>query len=269
MFEGLVWKDDRVILGNLVFRLEHQKSDSWDLGDECFDFFKDRKLIDGYAEFFARYPEFKPRRIIELGIWDGGSLALWFETLRPEKIVGIDLRRKQDSAYFQAYVSTNNLKERLRTYWGVNQKDAAKLRTIITDEFDGELDMVIDDASHLYGPTKKSFEIIFPSLRKGGMYIIEDWAWEFWPEYQKRNHQWIMHGTPEKLVAELIQVLGGYSRLIRNIMIYPGFVVVEKGETSTPSEDFKLERHISRRPKIPSPLLALAYAKVLWRRIRS
>jgi cephalosporin hydroxylase len=267
MFEDLVWKDDRVILDDLVFRLEHHKSASWDLGDECFDFYKDKKLIDGYSEFFSRFPDFQPKHIIELGIWDGGSLALWFETFRPEKIVGIDLRRSHDSAYFQSYVSSNNLEERLRTYWGVNQKDGAKLESIITKEFHGKLDMVVDDASHLYGPTKKSFEIIFPFLENGGMYIIEDWAWEFWPEYQKRDHQWIMHGTPEKLISELIQVLGGYNHLIRSITIYPGFVVIEKGETSTPSEDFRLERHISRRPKIPSPLLAIAYARALWRRI--
>ena len=41
---------------------------------------------------------------------------------------------------------------------------------------DGEpLDLVIDDASHLYGPTMASFEVLFPRLRPGGLYVIEDW----------------------------------------------------------------------------------------------
>ena len=45
-----------------------------------------------------------------------------------------------------------------------------------TDEFGGEpLDLVIDDASHVLGPTRSSFESLFPHLRPGGTYLIEDW----------------------------------------------------------------------------------------------
>lgn len=210
----------------------------------------------------------EPEHILELGIWDGGSLALWFELFRPQKIVGIDLKKSSDSEYFQSYVESNQLENQLRTYWGVNQKDSPKLEKIIAEEFGNKLDLVIDNASHLYRPTKKSFETIFPFLKRGGIYIIEDWAWEFWPEFQKRDHQWIMRGTPEKLVSELVQVVGSYDHVIQNISIFPGFVVVEKGKTSLPSsQKFKLDQHITRRPKIPSPLLAIAYARALWRRI--
>ena len=35
---------------------------------------------------------------------------------------------------------------------------------------------MIDDASHLYVETKASFEELFPRLRPGGLFIIEDWA---------------------------------------------------------------------------------------------
>ena len=37
---------------------------------------------------------------------------------------------------------------------------------------------MIDDASHLYEPSLASFETLFPLLRPGGTYIIEDWKWE-------------------------------------------------------------------------------------------
>jgi predicted methyltransferase len=35
------------------------------------------------------------------------------------------------------------------------------------------LDLVVDDTSHL-GPTRASFNTLFPRLRPGGVYVIED-----------------------------------------------------------------------------------------------
>jgi hypothetical protein len=51
----------------------------------------------------------------------------------------------------------------------------------VAHEFSAPLDLVIDDASHIYGPTKASFQALFPLLRPGGLYLIEDWAWAHWP----------------------------------------------------------------------------------------
>ena len=54
----------------------------------------------------------------------------------------------------------------------------------------GGLDLVIDDGSHLAEPTRTSFDTLFPLLAPGGFYIIEDWAWEHWPEFQDPGHAW-------------------------------------------------------------------------------
>ena len=35
MLDRLVWKSDRVLLDDLVFRLVLSKSDQWELGEEC------------------------------------------------------------------------------------------------------------------------------------------------------------------------------------------------------------------------------------------
>ena len=61
--------------------------------------------------------------------------------------------------------------------YGVDQADAPALRRIVADEFAGEpLDLVIDDASHVLDPTRASFNVLFPLLRPGGVYVIEDWT---------------------------------------------------------------------------------------------
>lgn len=40
MFDKLVWQKDRMLLDELVFRLEHYKNDHWELGEDCFSFYK-------------------------------------------------------------------------------------------------------------------------------------------------------------------------------------------------------------------------------------
>ena len=65
----------------------------------------------------------------------------------------------------------------VRPFYGVDQSDRVRLTEIVDAEFDGELlDLVLDDASHEYLPTRTSFEVLFPRLRPGGVFVIEDWT---------------------------------------------------------------------------------------------
>jgi len=67
----------------------------------------------------------------------------------------------------------------LRLFFGVDQADRARVAAIARDEFRGApLDLVVDDASHGLDETRVSFETLFPLLRPGGVYVIEDWNWQ-------------------------------------------------------------------------------------------
>jgi Methyltransferase domain len=158
MFERVLWQSDRALLENLVFRLEHYKNDQWELGERCFAFFKIKKLIDQYERAFSRRPGLRPRHLLEIGMWDGGSLAFWNEILHPEKIVGVDMNAREDSAYFRDYVQSRGLESKLRSHWGIDQADERALLRIVEQEFGGALDMVMDDASHIYEPTLRAFK---------------------------------------------------------------------------------------------------------------
>jgi len=248
IFENLVWQKDRMLMGDLVFRLEQGASDEWELLDECFVFYKGRELINQYQSFFTNRQAFRAQNILELGLWDGGSAVFWFECLQPRKQVGIDLQPREDSEYFRSYVSSRGLSTRLKTYWDTNQSDTQKLRSIVDNEFDGPLDLVIDDASHFYQPTKSSFECLFPLLRVGGLYIIEDWAWEHWKDLDSPGHPWAKERGLTDLIFELVQVTGTSTTLIKSLTTYQGFTVVERGEADMiGQEDFKLDHHIWRR----------------------
>jgi predicted O-methyltransferase YrrM len=247
MFEQMTWLPDRALLGDLVFRLELSPGDSWDLGDECFSFYKNRQLVEQYERFWSA-TSFRPRRMLEIGIWDGGSTALWYEHLRPERLVAIDIEDKEDSAYFRRYVKRRGLSERVLTRWRTDQSDRAALREIVERDLGGELDLVIDDASHLYEQTRASFEALFPLLPVGGLYIIEDWAWEHWPEFQDPGHPWAGKESLTALVYELVAATGSSRSLIRSVSVYEGFTVVERGDASLDPQDFRLAEHVRRRP---------------------
>lgn len=251
MFENLVWQKDRVLMDGLVFRLQQGISDGWELGNECFIFHKTQALVSQYEAFFASQPNFRPQNIFELGLWDGGSLAFWFECFQPKKHVGIDLLQRGDSEYFRRYISSRGLSARLKTYWDTNQADAPKLRSIVNREFDGPLDLVIDDASHFYQPTKSSFECLFPLLRPGGLYLIEDWAWEHWKDFSSPDDPMAKEESLTRLVVELLEATGTSTSLIGSLTTYQGFTVIERGEADIMGqEDFKLEHHIWRRPSL-------------------
>ena len=60
----------------------------------------------------------------------------------------------------------------------VDQADRAGSPRSSSEAFgDQPLDLVIDDCSHLYEATRASFNELFPRLRPGGLYWIEDWPW--------------------------------------------------------------------------------------------
>jgi len=247
-FQHLVWQSDRMLLGDLVFRLEHYRNDDWELGTECFRFLKTKKLMDQYERFWQVEAEFQVENIFELGIFDGGSIVLWFELFQPQKHVAIDIVNPSDSEYFQRYLTTRKLGSQIKTFWNTDQGDKKRLLEIVRSEFITPLDLVIDDASHVYSLTKASFEGLFPLLRPGGLYIIEDWAWAHWKEFQGRIHPWAAEIPLTQLILELIEATGSSTELISNIAIYEGFVAIKKGTAILPTDGtFRLGDHIWRR----------------------
>ena len=198
-----------------------------------------------YERAFSRRSGLRPRHLLEIGMWDDGSLAFWNEILHPEKIVGVDLTARQDSGYFRDYVQGRGLESKLRSV----QADERALLRIVEQEFGGALDMVMDDASHMYEPTLASFQNLFPLLPEGGLYIIEDWAWEHWTDFHAPSHPWVLNRSPTRLVFELIEATGTSRHLITSVEVFQGFVIVERGpEPASRVSPLLLADQIARRP---------------------
>lgn len=134
---------------------------------------KPRDAIDEYLELLDT---FAAPNIVELGIAYGGSVALSALGGRPSRMVALDMATAR-IPLLDRILAEKGLADRVTLHFGVDQADRATVTRIVDEAFGADpLDLVVDDASHLYGPTVASFEVLFPRLRPGGRYLIEDWS---------------------------------------------------------------------------------------------
>jgi cephalosporin hydroxylase len=201
------WKGDLLHLNGRVFHVNHVPD-----AEHPPDALVVRKTRPMVERILVICEELRPRRILELGTESGGSAILWNELLQPEKMVTVDL----DSAPLEL--------PGISTYRGVDQADTTTLREIVTEEFDGRLDLVLDDASHFYEPTRASFEALFPLLRAGGFYVLEDWRWEIQPGFE-RPVSWRDAEGLVRLVEELVRRVGPE---VMSLTLHRGFAAAER-----------------------------------------
>ena len=114
-------------------------------------------------------------KLLEIGVYKGGSLLLWRDYFPLGTIVGIDFRMPRDLA----------LGERIHLFKG-RQQDTQFLTKVATEIAPDGFDIIIDDASHIGELTKKTFWHLFDNhLKPFGLYVIEDWGtgyWNDWPD---------------------------------------------------------------------------------------
>jgi hypothetical protein len=225
VFDRMEWDDRRVRVDDIEFRIVPGGADISDTTVPELRLFKTRAMLRRYEEFWARRPGFAARNIVELGIWDGASAVFWFEHFDPDKLVAVDISTRGDTDYFRRYVETR-ADGRLSTYWGTDQSDSARLLDIVGRECAGPLDVVIDDASHRYHATKASFEALFPLLRPGGVFIIEDWSWEYTANLRPRDRGLGL----ARLVVPLVELAGTQQGVVADVTVSRWFVAVERGK---------------------------------------
>jgi predicted O-methyltransferase YrrM len=134
---------------------------------------KSPQAVVAYEVLFG---ELAPNRIVEIGIRDGGSTSFFAHLARPEKLVAVDIKRPSSTA-LDDFIDAQGLDDVIVPYYEVDQADESTLATIVEREFGTQcLDLVVDDASHQLDPTRRTFNALYPRLRPGGMYLIEDWS---------------------------------------------------------------------------------------------
>ena len=226
------------------------------------------------AQRYTQLAEEMPAaRVVELGIDEGASTAFFSYLWQQGRLISFDLSADPAQA-FSAFLSEAGIEDRVKACWGVDQSDAGTISDAIHSFMGSEpLDLVVDDASHLFGPTLASFEALFPLVRPGGCYVIEDWAWEL--QLQRRLDRAVRSGDTEvaRRLAEvpprtdlpMAQVLpaltllaGGHSDIVAEVTVRGPWAEIRRGSAPL-DQGFSvadLIGHIGRNALVSQPQTA-------------
>ena len=189
---------------------------------EVFTIVKSEPYLRVYEDLAS---SFSPRSILELGIFQGGSYMFLDKLFKPRRMSAVDISQKPVAALLQ-YLSRS---ENRFVHFGTSQHDKELLQHVVLGELANELDLVVDDASHTYEETKASFEFLFPLLRPGGVYAIEDWSWAHHPNYQLAASPFSKRRALSNLLFEQIMLLGS-TLLISEIRIWRFLYLIHKAK---------------------------------------
>jgi len=130
-------------------------------------------LVHNYCNKYEKYLTYDRNdelNILELGVHQGASLNTWAEYYPNSKVTGVDILES-----CRVY-STPQIKIEIGS-----QNDPTFLNDLIKKN--PEFDIILDDGSHLQSDMIFSFETLFGSVKKGGVYIIEDTCCSYWQEF--------------------------------------------------------------------------------------
>jgi hypothetical protein len=139
---------------------------------------KTDKASDGhnYTAVYQKYLEHlrpDPLLIFEIGVGGyqypdrgGESLRMWERYFPAAKIVGVDIYPKNALGLDRVHIEHGS------------QDNPDFLASLVAKY--GAPDLIVDDASHVNQLTVRTFEILFPMLKPGGLYFCEDVHTSFW-----------------------------------------------------------------------------------------
>lgn len=139
----------------------------------------DKAISHNYTpHYVTHFKRFKYKRInlFEIGvggykkpILGGKSLRMWKRYFPFGRIYSLDIYDK------------SKLQERRIKIFRGSQVDEELLQKI-SNEVKG-FDIIIDDGSHINEHIITTFQILFPKLNDGGIYVIEDTQTSYWEKY--------------------------------------------------------------------------------------
>ncbi len=120
-----------------------------------------RHYFEVYQTHFSKFRG-KPLKILEIGVYSGGSLEMWREYFGMDcELFGVDIN-PECRRFEKKNVTIKIANQSDRSFW-------RKFR----EEF-GEMDIVLDDGGHRPRQQRPTFEEILSTIKPGGVYLCED-----------------------------------------------------------------------------------------------
>jgi hypothetical protein len=113
--------------------------------------------------------------ILEVGVAMGQSIKMWTDYFPKAIIHGADINK--ESVICESY--SGRVKFHL-----LDQRIEAQLKNL--EQF-GQFDLIIDDGNHFWMEQILTFNTLFPYVKSGGIYIVEDTTTSYWDEYKNNS----------------------------------------------------------------------------------
>jgi len=138
--------------------------------------------LDIYDRWFSAFRGRTDLRLLEIGVYRGGSLRMWRDYFHPDAvIVGLDIDpdcKAQENAARNIFVEIGD------------QADPSILDRVI--ERRGPFDIIIDDGGHTAAQQVASFNRLYADgLNDRGLYLVEDLHACYWPEFHQADKSFI------------------------------------------------------------------------------
>lgn len=192
-----------------------------------------------YQLHFNPY-KYKKISLFEIGVGGyenplsgGESLRMWKSFFPFAKIFSLDVF---DKSFLE--------EKRIKIYNG-SQVDQLILQKI--DDECGPFDLIIDDGSHINEHVIKTFEFLFPKLKIGGIYVVEDTQTSYWEEYGGSSKNLNKEGSIYNFFKSLIDSLNSeefilddyiktyYDKHIVAMHFYHNLIFIYKGDNNETS----------------------------------
>ena len=213
--------------------------------------YKHAHYFDAYERHFSRF-EGKPINFLEIGAGEGGSSAMWRDYFGPNaNILVLDIRKDRVEVVDGA-----------TKFYAGSQTDPAVLEKIV-GEF-GPLDVVLDDGSHIMNHMITTFEMLYPTMKPNGVYMIEDVACSYSDRFDGGYRR---DGTIVEYTKDLIDRLhlinvkdkspepDWFTLSTHSINIYDGIITFERRPKAAPQSMTTAGfPRLGDRPVLPSTL---------------
>lgn len=117
-------------------------------------------FINMYTKLFEPYRD-TAEKVFEIGVNRGGSILMWEEYFSKARVYGLDLKQRGHRIPG----------ERIQ-FVQLDQGNEDQLKAFGKGE--GKFDIGIDDGSHIWWHQILTFETLWPYIKVGGVYVIED-----------------------------------------------------------------------------------------------
>jgi 23S rRNA U2552 (ribose-2'-O)-methylase RlmE/FtsJ len=212
----------------------------------------DKRLINKFNHYFDAYErhfsKFRGKKvtIVEIGVFQGGSLQMWRDYFGPDATIwGIDIDP-----------NCKTLEEKDTHILIGSQEDPEFLNSIVAKI--GPIDLLIDDGGHTQNQQIVTLDVLFNHIKEDGVFLCEDVHTSYMNVYGGGN---LRQGTfieYSKLLIDKINahhseeaslVVDEFTRTANSIHFYDSIVVIEKAKMIPPSSKMMGQRSFPYLPE--------------------